>query len=430
MGMIMVMAMVARRAEARPAPPTSRRTKSAPHWKVRGGIATVCLALAYVSTTQTLAYVIGKSDAERAHQLAPSDGRLAGALAEQIAVAGAGSKPRPGVTQLARQALDNEPLSMPALTALALNTQFSGNTAASRRLFMHSDALSRREFLARLWLIEDAVDRGDIAGALRHYDIGLRTERGAPPLLFPVLANGLTNPEIAKPLAATLFAHPPWGDAFVSQLGTAEVDPIARAEFMKRLSKGGYDIPEAAQFGVINALLSADRIDDAWTLYSSLRPGARRDRSRDFDFRSQLQTPTAFDWTAVTNDTGVSASIQGSSSGGNFEFSTPSTVGGVILQQTQALPPGQYMLKGTSSNINQPLSSRPYWQLVCGDGRNAGQIDIPNSTSNGGQFSGNLTVSTNCKVQTLRLVVRPSSSIEGVSGRLERVMLIPNNQLQ
>lgn len=428
MGMIMAMAMVARRADARSAPPTSHHTKRPHHWTVRGGIAAVCLALAYVSTTQTLAYVIGTSDAQSAHWLSPGDGRLAGALAEQIAVAESGSGPRPGVTQLARQALDNEPLSMSALTALALNTQFSGNTAAARRLFMHSDALSRREFPVRLWLIEDAVGRGDNAGALRQYDIGLRTERGAPPLLFPVLANALANPEIAKSLAATLVAHPPWGDAFVSQLGTAEVDPIARAEFLKRLRKSGYHIPEAAQFGVINTLLSADRINDAWTLYASLHPGARRDRSRDSDFRSQLQTPTAFDWTAVTNDTGVSASIQGSSSGGNFEFATPSTVGGVVLQQTQALPPGQYTLRGISSNIDQPPSSRPYLQLVCEDGRNAGQVDIPNSVTNAGQFSGELAVSASCKVQTLRLVVRPSSAIEGVSGRLVRVMIMPSRQ--
>jgi hypothetical protein len=409
--------------------PSTRRSaaRGTREWALRGGLAIGALVLGYVSITQTLAFVNYKADPERAYALVPGDGRIAGELAEQLAAGEADAAQRARANRLARQALANEPLAAPALTALALNTQLAGNTNAARRLFVHSERLSRRELVTQLWFIEDAVSRNDIAGALRHYDIALRTSKSAPDLLFPILSSALADPEIAESLAGLLASQrPAWGEAFVQYLGSPGADPTVSAGVLRRLASLGYAIPAASQTGVINALVARGAFADAWRYYTSIRNGAVRDRSRDPGFAAQLQTPSAFDWTPVMNDAGVSASIDHARDGGIFDFAAPSTVGGLVLQQVQLLPAGRYRIEGTSSGIEQPGNARPYWQLSCMDGRELGRVDVPDSAQADGRFTGEFTVAgEGCTAQTLRLVVRPSTEIGGVTGQIGRVQLVP-----
>ena len=172
---------------------------------------------------------------------------------------------------------------------------------------------------------------------------------------------------------------------------------------------------------VVNALVTAGSFDQGWTYYQSLRPDTDRRHSRDPDFSSGGAIASLFDWAPVTNDAVVSASIDS----GVFNFSAPSTVGGVVLQQIQLLPPGLYRLSGVSTGIDQPAGSQPYWQLICSSGRELGRVRLTNSSENGGKFAGLLTVDVGCKVQTLRLVIQPSSSIGGVTGQIDRAIIAP-----
>lgn len=409
---------MARRPVRRPVPARSLR-----EWGLRGGLVAAALVLGYVSTTQTLAYALVKGDPERAFALSPNDGRVAGALAQQLAASEGADRQR--ADMLARRALVADPLEVKALTALAIDTQIAGDTPAARRLFLHSDTLSRRELGTRLWLIEDAVARGDVLGALHHYDIALRTEKSAPELLFPVLSGAISDPAIATALLDTLKRKPSWADAFVLQLGFTDTDPRVRSAFMRRLARGGVKVPPAAQVSVINALIAAGYIDEAWRLHVGTRRGIPRDRSRDPRFSASTDTPSPFDWNPVSGDSGIGASIQSAPGGGVFDFSVPVTVGGVMLQQTQWLPAGRYRLSGKSAEIAQDASAAPYWTLVCGDGRELGRVAVPNSAQSGGRFSGEFTVSGNCPVQILRFVARPSSATGGLSGRIEQVALVP-----
>lgn len=387
-------------------------------------LAVAACVLGYVSTTQTFAYAVSKSNPERAYAIAPGDGRIAGALARQIAVGGAVPIDRARADRLARQGLAAEPLAVTALTALALDTQVAGNTAQARRLFAHSDALSRRELGTRLWLIEDAVARSDIKGALRHYDIALRTEKGAPDLLFPVLAQAITDPAISNALVDVLYARPVWGETFTTYLATSGEAPTASAVLLRSLSRRGVDVPPTSQAGVVNMLFRAGKIDDSWNYYRSFRVNVDRHRSRDPNFAMQLEAPSVFDWIPIMSDAGVTASIQQTGKGGLFDFAASSSTGGTVLQQVQLLPPGRYHLNGVTAEIEQPQTMRPYWRLSCLGGRDLGRIDLPNSSENGGRFAGFFEVPSNCPVQTLDLVARPSSEIGGLTGQIQRAILL------
>ncbi|MFZ3484846.1 hypothetical protein [Sphingomonas sp. 3-13AW] len=382
--------------------------------------------MGYLSTTQTLALVLLKSAPERAYSLSSSNGWIAAKLAERRSLGNMDAAQRRDVDRLARQALANEPLAVPALTALALNTLRSGDVDRARRLFVHSDAISRRDLSTRLWLIEDAVGRNDIPRTLRNYDIALRTSRNAPAILFPVLSAAISDPAISERLADTLAGRPPWAELFVNYLAGSGVSPIARATLFRRLSLRGVAPSQAAQAAIVNALIDAGAPQDGWTYYQTLRGNIDRRRSRDPDFKALLEAPSVLDWMPVMNDAGVMASIQRTSNGGIFEFEVPSTIGGTVLQQVQILPPGRYRMEGTSVVIAQTPNSRPYWQLSCMTGRELGRVEIPNSSERAGGFSGEFQVSgAACPTQMLRLIVRPSSDIGGVTGQIKRAAIVP-----
>jgi len=402
-------------------PAVMPRRRSTREWAVRGGIVAVAVVLGYISTIQTFAFALSSRDAERAFSLSPSDGRIVGAFAQQLVTKGA---ERPAVRKraeaLARNALAAEPIGVKALTTLGLGAQIAGDTATARRLFVHSDRLSRREMATRLWLIEDAVSRGDVPAALQHYDIALRTEKTASDLLYPILTTAVDDPTIRVPLARLLTTRPPWGESFVSYLGERTSNPAIGARFFGLLRRMGATVPEIPQIGLVNGLAAGGSLDRAWVFYESFRSGLDRRRSRDPNFSARRPAPTIFDWN-TSDQPGITASI----GEGVFDFAAPASSGGTVLQQTQLLPPGWYELSGISADIEQPDDSRPFWQIDCSGGREIGRILVPNSAGNGGRFSGHFVVPTGCSIQTLKLIVRPSLAVGGVSGLIRRVEIVP-----
>ncbi|MCW4463468.1 hypothetical protein OK349_17305 [Sphingomonas sp. BT-65] len=399
-------------------------------WLARGVLALAAVAAGYVSVKQTLAYSVRSADPERAHTLSPSDGRIEAQLAMKLLTTATGDAQRRRAEQLAQDALRREPLAIPAIVTLGLHAQLRGDLPRARRLFAHSSRLSRRDLQTRLWAIEDAVAREDVPGAIRNYDLALRASRQAPEILFPVLSSAIADPSIAAALAPVLASRPPWGDAFLTHVAGSGLDPKVRARFFRTLKARRIAIPQAAEVNVVNALVAANAHEAAWGYYRTLHASADRRRSRDPHFTAQLETPTAFDWVPVTDTPGIAATIQRNDRDGVFDFATPPTVGGVILQQMQFLPPGRYRIEGRSTGIDQPRGARPYWSLVCVDGRELGRVDLPNSTEASGRFRGSFSVSGDCPTQQLRLVARPSNIVSGVSGQIDEVALQPLGDAQ
>lgn len=313
---------------------------------------------------------------------------------------------------------------MIAVATLGLQAQMRGDTRQARRIFDYAQKLSRRNLATQLWVIEDAVARGDIALALRHYDIALRTSSGAPDLLFPVLGGAIGQPEVRRNMIALLRQRPLWAGDFVGFVAAGGIDPKAVAAVLQGLRGSGVSVTAEAVAFLINRLLDAGAIGDAWQYYAATRGVSDRRMSRDPDFEANLSTPSVFDWTPIS-EPGIVTSFQRGPSGGLFDFSTSSGTGGVVLQQMQLLTPGTYRLEGRSTGIEQPTALLPYWVLSCRGGSEIGRVTVPNSMQAGGRFSGAVTVPASCPVQVLALMVRSSPSVEGVTGQIEIMRLTP-----
>lgn len=398
--------------------------RSAAEWGVRGALAIIAAGLGYISVNHSLAYMMRGSSPQRAHALAPWDGRISALFSEHMSGPQASVVDRKRADELARLALRQDPTAVAAVATLGINAQLRDDTSVARRIFAYSEKLSRRDLRSRIWANEDAVARNNISDALRNYDIALRTSRVAPDLLFPLLASAIAEIEIRRALVQTLIQRPAWGDQFIGFVSGNSPNARATANLYEALHRRGIALPTGSSAALIQRLLGEGHAEDAWHLYATIMPGVDRRAARDPSFTVNPASPTPFDWQPVT-DSGVSATIQRGEQGGIFDFAVPSNLGGPLLHQTQMLSPGNYVIEGRSVGINEAEDALPYWTLLCGEGRELGRITVPNSAHSNGFFTGRFTVPTGCLVQQLTLIARPSEQLSGLSGQIDYVRLRP-----
>lgn len=406
--------------------PVHRRKlqRSATEWALRGILAALVLAMGWINVAHSFGYSLRITNPPRAYAFAPGDGRVAAQLAARMSGVKASAGDRARADQLAHKALRSEPLAVAAVSTLGTNVYLRGDVTAARRLFAYAEHLSRRDLQTQLWLTEDAVQRGAVPDALRHYDIALRTSRTVPDLLFPILASAITESSIRAELVKSLSTSPPWGANLVAYIAEHGPDPQASVSLFLAMRRRGLTVPEEAEARLIATLVARNLMEPAWSFYASTRRSADRRQSRDADFTGDTAFASPFDWNPI-NEAGTSVSVQRLQKGGLADFSAPASVGGPLLRQLQLLPPGQYRITGRSTGISQPVELSPYWTLICPDGRELGRVVVSSSAETGGAFSGQLSVPANCPWQTLTLVARPSDSVGGLSGQINRVQLAP-----
>lgn len=399
--------------------------RSAKNWAIRGMLALALLGLGYVSVSRSLANSLQRANLEIAHSLAPENGQVTSLLARDLAFAGASANDRARAKMLARVALQTEPTAVLAVVALAFEAQVDGDAAAAQRLFGYSQKLSRRDVTTQLWAVEDAVAKGDVTGALMHYDIVLRTSPRTADLLFPVLASAISDPKILSAATTMLADRPSWSKSFIDFVASKGPAPIVTANLLIGLHKRHVPVSSEVDAVMINSLITGDEFARAWDYYAGIRKGVDRRLSRDPGFAVDVDTPSLFDWVPI-NDGGVTTSIRPGDTGPVFDFFVPTSVGGALLQQMQVLPTGRYSLEGRGTLSDATESAGPYWVLSCRGGTELGRVKMANRPEMGGTFSGKFEIPANCPVQVLMLVARPSSSISGITGQIEWTQLRPS----
>lgn len=428
MNMAMVMAALTRRptdamSRSRSQRNHAKERRSLREWLLRGVTALAAGAVGVVGGLHSLAYGMRETFPERAHVLAPWDGRITALLSERASGPDATLAQRALADRLAISALAADPTAVSAVATLGINAEIQGNRAAGKRTFAYSQKLSRRDLRTRLWAIEDAVSRNNVREVLHNYDVAMRTSRYASPILYPVLEQAISDPNIRIELVKSLQSKPPWNEGLLAYLASTTDDADALAALFIQLQHNRITVPAYVRALAVQRLIALGKVLKAWDYYGQLVPESDRRQSRDSYFRGSIDHPTAFDWVVVDDNPGVAASIQANGNSGLFDFSVSTMAGGEVLRQLQVLPPGKYVLNGVSRNIDAPATARPYWSLVCAGGRELGRIEIPNSSVNGGRFTGQFNVPLECVSQQLKLVVRPSGDAMGVAGQIETVSL-------
>ncbi|MBB3349640.1 hypothetical protein [Sphingomonas sp. BK069] len=392
----------------------------------RGAIAVALAVTGWIGVSASLGRALSRGDLATGHALAPANAQITGRLAQSLIREDSARRghDRERGRALALEALRRDATVVPAVVTLGLDAELAGDRTRARRLFAYSERLSRRDLTTQLWALEDAVGRGDVGGALRHYDIALRTSPESADLLFPVLAAASANATVRAPLVRLLAGAPPWAAPFVSYVADHADDPLAAAQLLRAAGDAGFVIPASARAAAVTALARAGYVEQTWNFYVAGRRGLDRRRSRDPRFTADTSAATPLDWTPVESP-GISASIQRGDGGGVFEVAAPASAGGAVLRQLQLLPPGRYRLIGHGTGISQPDGERPYWSITCHDGREFGRVDLPDLSRTGGRFGGNIVIPSGCGIQMLQLIARPVSAASGLSAQIDRVELEP-----
>jgi hypothetical protein len=283
--------------------------------------------------------------------------------------------------------------------------------------------VSRRDLRTHLWAIEYAVSRDDVAGALRSYDVALRTSRRAPDILFPILATALSDETIRKAIISTILKLPAWAPSFINYVANTAPDHRAAATLFGALSSRGYRFPEGAEASLLGALASSRDYVTA-DRYLALKGGrASRQWSRHPSFAGNPATPSPFDWNAQ-NDVGVASSIQPDRQGEMFAFSSVPGAGGAALRQLQLLPPGRYEIVSRLSALN-PVHAVPSWTIQCVDGPEVARLPLRPTPGGAPISNGRFTINAGCKAQWLTLMVTPNDAPGGVAGELSFAQIRP-----
>jgi len=377
-------------------------------------LAAGALALAFVSLTHSLAQTVLKTSPDAAAQLAPYDGRILSKASEALFVGASTPTERSRAASLARQAILKDPTSAEALIVLGLAAQITNRMDLAKPIFVRANLLTRREMQAHLWGIEEAVDRGDIATALYHYDLALRTSGSAQALLFPVLSAAIGNMEIRKALLPVLKAGPHWRENFVGYAVLARIDLTAINILMAEMQREGMPVDRRQRASLTDALLRAGNSDMAWQLFAALRPGSSRAQVRAFHENDTSDQPTLFDW-HVSEIADGSVSLSGGAGGELTIFGSP-PLDKPIIEQWQALAPGTYRL-----TLAMPAGARgASVSLQCHNGPTLAVI------SYGSPASPVFEVPTSCPVQVLSISVKgDSGDMEGSGIRIGRATIQP-----
>ncbi len=363
--------------------------------------------------------------------MAPWDGMLAGRYA-RAAVSIASEQPVPaGVTNpriaaaasVARSAITREGMSLDAVLTLGTTALARGDNAQARGYLNYAQALSKRNLQVQFWAIEDAVARNDVPRALHEYDIALRTSQNGRDVLFPVLAQAISEPAVRRGAIDLLNRQPYWAPAFVFFLAREGPNPVATAEVFRELRRRGFPVSEGAVAILIDKLIGAGTLEEAWGLYAAAHSTARRDRSRDPRFAEERLGRSVFDWQFFGDGSNL-VSIERGDGGNVLSIVVGAGSGGLLVRQVQLLSPGRYVLRGRGSVPGQSEAVRPYWELRCADGRDLGQVALPATTGSTG-FVQNFIVPADCPMQQLSLIARAHDQADTVEGTIDAVQLQP-----
>ena len=229
------------------------RAKPAAYWLKFVGFFSLVGFLGYQSAAHSIANIVWQQNPGLALQFAHDHPLALSLKADMQFLDSQNPDSLLKVEAIARQSLKGQPLNAVAVRLLGYFADVRGDKIKARKLMMLAHKISRRDFGTQLWLIEDAVAKGDKRKALYHYDIAMRATISSHQILFPTLVGALNDPEVREGLAPYIRHHPNWLPGFLAQAITTSQNLTNVVDLLIDLGR----LPNQDSYeGLSNALLS------------------------------------------------------------------------------------------------------------------------------------------------------------------------------
>lgn len=281
------------------------------------------------------------------------------------------------VRDLPGESLKWDPISAKAVRQLGILAETDGNKAQAASLMALSNKLSRRDFLTRLWLIEYEVNRDNVEGILRHYDIALRTNVDNRPLLFSQLVSALEDPVLRTSVGRMVAQRPPWTEQFVYYAVTNS--PQTRYVSDMLIASGNLAAEGSGgetKRQMLVRLLEQSEFDAIRRFYLVL-PGARQEQMVSLSFREDGSEPKAppVTWEALQTGRveGAISSDPGGVAASLRVYAGPSERG-LAARKILYLAPGRYGAKARAAFESMPADGGGWLVVTCVEGGNRAEI--------------------------------------------------------
>lgn len=385
------------------------------------------VVVAVLSGMSAFAFSIGRLVPQSSLGLWPPNGIIYGKASNlrlgQAMIANGQQLPRNipvDVVRLSRRALDLEPAESTAARNIGYSLAGRGETKRASELMEAAYKLSRRDAGLNLWLLEDRARRGDAAGALKLYDITIRTSTSAAGLLMGRMATMLNQPGAVPLFEQLLAGDPPWLEQFWTAVLSSDTDLAASYRLRLALHADGIKMARSHDALLIQRLADAGMPEQAFDLYRAIggsRP-AGGELLVDPDFRRPSEFPP-IGWKMPVAGT-FGASIDRKT--GQLAIAALSGAKGTVLQQLVPIQSGSYELlvrygaNSLGAGKRMPFSVR----LACAEGSEARLNRVLPVPSSGAQ---RFTLDTACRYAWVSLVLDGAESANGIDAAIDRISL-------
>lgn len=243
----------------------------------------------------------------------------------------------------ARATLAFAPLNPSALSLIGLVKEQRRDAAGARRAMETAVRISRRDPVAQLWLGQQAVKGGDLTQVLSRFDLVMRTQPVARPLVFDALGQTLATPEMRREIQPYLRQSNDWFEGFA--LAAAE-KPDTSLGFAETLLLQRRPLPDSAPLR--NAYASIVRQLAAQRRYATIKQLFPRLPAAPMGALQSATLPKAGSadyapatWWFVTNPS-VGSSLNGQGADQLLEIYAANGASGLAARKLLMLPSGQY----------------------------------------------------------------------------------------
>lgn len=310
-------------------------------------------------------------------------------------------------------ALEREPVNVLAVRAIGLSRLSFGDETGMARAFSYAERLSRRDAPTELMNIERAVQRNDIAAALRHYDHVLRTAPDVGATLLPVLVHAASDPGVGPALRRMVAQRPPWA-LDLGRVAAEESDDgsaLFALAVALRLDTGA---PNEARLAgaVMRRLIALRAYPLAARYYGMFVSGGATETLHGGDFeRSLLFAP--LDW-QLREESDPGATIEPRADGGHaLRLYAHTSSGGTVATQMLFLRPGAYVLSGEAGDTAPDVNDRPLLALRCRGGNSFATVVLPHAApETSARFRETVTVPGECMPQEIVIRTAPGTDTD------------------
>lgn len=304
-------------------------------------------------------------------------------------------------------ALGRDPTVVAAWRTLALTEAASNRKTAASNLMRVSERLSRRDLPTQLWLIEEQVARGNVAGALVHYDIALRTSLASYDTLIPVLVAAASDPNVVEPLGRLLATRPSWSNFFYYKLSQSPPPPQQAARLLEVARLGG-PLNNPEMVGVLMARMIADGGYASALRVYAMQAGTKGGPTKglvDGDFDSSGAYPP-FDWEfANAPELGAEIRQDAAATGRVLTAFATADRAGMAARQLLVLPAGARQLRFRAGRTEAP-AAKLTWRMFCAGTEATPLLTLPVDLGNPQAVQrAMLTIPPGCPAQWILLEV-------------------------